>query len=293
MAGPKEIRPPAVAGLFYPADAETCRAQAQEYLAGKHSGLAAPCGAVVPHAGWICSGAIAGEAIAALRRARSKVDLVVVFAAVHTPLPLDRAALDDYAAWDTPLDAIEIAQSIRARFAGHGDWFATDFRFHRRDHAVEVELPLIRIAFPDAAVVPVEVPLIENAAEIGALSARCLADARRQPLFLASSDLTHYGPGYEFTPAGVGESALRWALRNDRRLLDRIVEMDVDGIVEEVQSHHNACGGGAIAAMLAACREFGATGAELLTHTNSHEVLSGIAPQPPTNAVGYASMVVG
>jgi len=58
-------------------------------------------------------------------------------------------------------------------------------------------------------------------------------------------------------------------------------------------ANFNACGGGAIAAMLSACRELGANEARVLHHANSYETLSVIDPQPPDNAVGYASVVVG
>jgi AmmeMemoRadiSam system protein B len=55
----------------------------------------------------------------------------------------------------------------------------------------------------------------------------------------------------------------------------------------------SACGGGAIAAMLAACRELGAMEARVLRHASSYETLRDVAPQPATNAVGYAAVVVG
>jgi AmmeMemoRadiSam system protein B len=112
-------------------------------------------------------------------------------------------------------------------------------------------------------------------------------------VFLASSDLTHYGPAYGFAPAGVGPQGLAWAKDNDRHLLDLVAAYWVERIVPEVRSRANACGGGAIAAMLSAAREFGATTAEVLRHTNSFETLAGVAPQRASDAVGYAAVVVG
>ena len=112
-------------------------------------------------------------------------------------------------------------------------------------------------------------------------------------VFLASSDLTHYGANYGLVPAGTGPAGLQWAADNDRRLLDLIAGMEVERIVPEVRKHLNACGAGAIAAMLAACREMGAAEARLVWHTNSYETLAGVAPQSPDNAVGYAAVVVG
>jgi AmmeMemoRadiSam system protein B len=81
---------------------------------------------------------------------------------------------------------------------------------------------------------------------------------------------------------------------NDRKLLDCVAAMSVERVVSEVRGRLNACGGGAIAAMLAATRERGIVEARILRHANSHQVLkeAGI-PQRPDNAVGYAAVVVG
>jgi AmmeMemoRadiSam system protein B len=305
MAGPKQgpdsVRPPAVAGTFYPADAGSCVAQARSFVEGASLEAASIghrnwIGGVVPHAGWICSGAIAGQTIAALAAASAArpVDLVVVFGAVHTPEPLDVAALDDHARWDVPGGGVELPAELERRLAeSSANLFCVDERFHHREHAVEVELPLIRVAWPHAAVLPVEVPLVDMAERIGMATARAVQRANLSAVYLASSDLTHYGPAYRFVPAGVGLGALDWARGNDRRLLQLVEDLRVERIVEEVRGRMNACGGGAIAAMLAACRAHGATGGRVLRHANSYETLSGVADYGPENAVGYASVVVG
>ena len=171
--------------------------------------------------------------------------------------------------------------------------FRVDERFHEREHAVEVELPLIQAAWPDASVLPIEVPAIDSAAAIGIATAKQLEQAGVNAVFLASSDMTHYGPSYRFTPAGIGLGALGWALSNDERLLQLVTDMTVDRIVPEVRSRFNACGGGAIAAMMAACLERGASGGAVLRHANSYETLAHVARQGPENAVGYAAVVIG
>lgn len=341
---PGRVRQPTVAGMFYPAEAEACRSAADAYVAmwrdGREAELRARSrrwiGGVVPHAGWVCSGAIAGQTIgtiAASRRrepptdvrglphrpddanaagltttdtrspdiARNEApttppDVVIVLGAVHTPLPIRVAALDDYERWAAPGSASPVLAELRAKLLDvrGRELFAVDDRFHRHEHAVEVELPLIAAAWPSSAIVPVEVPTVEQATAIGREIARLVRAMQLDALILASSDLTHYGPAYRFAPAGVGIDGLRWAKQNDRRLLDRIERLDVDGIISEVQANMNACGGGAIAAMLAACRELGAANeARVLQHANSYETLAVIEPQPPDNAVGYASVVVG
>jgi AmmeMemoRadiSam system protein B len=304
--------------MFYPADPAQCDRLARQLVggaggesqsgecAGTTSGPASGwLGAIVPHAGWIASGAIAGES---LRELAAKLPeppgLVVVFGAVHTPIELPLAALDSHECWALPGGEATVAGGLRRRLVGASELFAVDDRLHAREHAVEVELPLVRAVWPDAEVLPVEVPLIDDAAEIGRHAARQVEIARDAReisrygtatgvVFLASSDLTHYGPAYRFAPAGVGPQGLAWAKDNDRRLLDLVTALAIDRIVPEVRQRANACGGGAIVAMLSACRELGASRAALLRHANSFETLAAVHPQPPVDAVGYAAVVVG
>ena len=302
MAGPKPIslRLPAVAGMFYPGDGRQCRATAQSYL--DNAVPVAPdapsghwLGGIVPHAGWICSGAVAGQTIAALARQSGggEVNVVVIFGAIHTPLPIDAAALDSHQNWAVPGGDSAVAGELAARLARIGDLFRVDDRFHQREHAIEVELPLIQLAWPKATILPVEVPVVDGAWLIGQRTAREIAAAGLSAVYLASSDLTHYGSHYGFAPAGLGVAALSWAEENDKRLLRLVTEMSVDRIVPEVKARYNACGAGAIAAMMAACRQAGASRGQLLVHTNSYQTLAAVAPQAPDNAVGYASVVIG
>ncbi len=248
----------------------------------------------MPHAGWRCSGAIAGEAIGTLAAlATVTVELVVVFGAVHTPIEVPYAALDSHDKWELPGSFAEIAADFSRRLTGETSLFAVDDRLHDHEHAVEVELPLVRAAWPNAMVLPIEVPLTERAVEIGERTARSIEGTGLNAVFLASSDLTHYGPAYHLVTAGIGRDGLKWAKENDRRLLRIVTEGRAEQVVAEVQAHRNACGGGAIAAMLAACRVFGASRASVLRHASSYETLAAVAPQAPTDAVGYAAVVVG
>lgn len=306
MAGPKDfpVRLPAVAGRFYPGDAQACRRAAAELLhpgGGKAAEVTAGdanarrgWGGIVPHAGWVCSGAIAGQTIADLARLNRDAPprVVVVFGAVHTPLEIEQAALDSHGVWRMPGGDSRAASDLAERLAKGSPLFVTDDRFHRQEHAVEVELPLIQAAWPDAELLPIEVPLIDRAVQIGRETAQRVLSTWRNCVFLASSDFTHYGPAYRFTPAGIGREALAWAKQNDARILRVITDFTPGLIVPEVRAHANACGGGAIAAMLAACQEAGATRVTLLRHATSYETLAGKVPDDPSNAVGYAGVVV-
>lgn len=249
-------------------------------------------GGVVPHAGWVCSGAIAGEVIGTIA-ARSTPDVVVIFGAVHTPIELDRAVLSSFGQWHVPGGVSDVPADLAIEVRSSSPLFVVDDRFHLREHAVEVELPLIQRAWPRAKLLPIEVPLWQDAQQIGERTAKAVMARGQKAVYLASSDLTHYGPAYHFTPMGVGMDALKWAKENDRRLLTAIEQLKTEQIVPEVRERMNACGGGAIAAMLAACQLSGATQAKVLRHANSYETLQAVHPQRPDNAVGYAGVVVG
>ena len=300
------VRPPAVAGMFYPAEPVQCQRLARQLVFGEESAQRslgrsespAPSanwiGAIVPHAGWLASGAVAGESLRTLAAALAEPpDIVVVFGAVHTPIDLPLAALDSHARWAVPGGESTVARELGARLVERSDRFVVDDRFHAREHAVEVELPLIQAVWPRAAVLPVEVPLIDDSVELGRITAGAQQAQGARAVYLASSDLTHYGPAYGFAPAGVGPQGLNWAKDNDRRLLDLVRRLAADRVVPEVRARANACGGGAIAAMLSACLEHGATRADVLRHVNSFETLAAVAPQRPVDAVGYAAVVVG
>ena len=279
--------------MFYPTDPGRCRALAEALV--KVSEEAPPVsralGGIVPHAGWIASGAIAGQTLGTLAQGEPP-DVVVVFGAVHTPIDLPLAALESHRQWVVPGGTLEVARDLAESLERSGDLFATDDRLHVREHAVEVEAPLIRAVWPEARLLPIEVPVLDEAAEIGRRTARLLLEKGHRLVFLASSDLTHYGPSYRFVPAGIGLEGLAWAKENDRRLLKLVEGFEIEQIVPEVRSRLNACGGGAIAAMLAACQEAGGSRATVLRHASSYETLADVAPQRPVDAVGYASVIV-
>jgi MEMO1 family protein len=292
-AGEQAVRQPAVAGMFYPATDEQSSAVARQLISASPQATDVRwIGGIVPHAGWICSGAIAGLTVGTLAT-KTTPDVVVVFGAVHTPVPVDRAVLSSFRFWNVPGGESEAPPVLAEEVQSRSQRFFTDDRFHLREHAIEVELPLIKQVWPDAKLLPIEVPLIDAAIEIGEQTAKTISDAGLSAVYLASSDLTHYGPNYRFTPVGIGPEALAWAKDNDRRLLDLVTSFSVEQVVPEVRNRQSACGGGAIAAMLSACRAAGAKSAKLLRHANSFETLANVAPQTPDNAVGYSAVVVG
>ncbi len=279
------IRTPAVAGRFYPSDPQVCARLVDELLPRE---AAIPAlGGVVPHAGWVYSGSTAALAIAAV--AAAKPATVVIFGAVHTR---DRnpASVDAAGTWQTPLGDIQIDGEL-SRTLLESPLFVAAPAAHRYEHSIEVQLPILQRLLPDVRILPISVQPAETATQVGRM---CAAAARAYPRvvgFLGSSDLTHYGPAFGFEPHGRGSDGIRWAKDvNDRRLVGLIKSLDSAGIVAEAALNGNACGAGAIAALVAAMQELGATRYTELLHTCSAECCA-IEDRDQRNSVGYEAGV--
>ena len=286
-------RKPAVAGQFYPSSPEECRSEVAARLEGGGNAKAAPqgrlVGGIVPHAGWICSGTVAGEVIAAFRDAA--IDTFIVFGAVHR-LSRPQASVDARGDWQTPLGTMTIDEQLAAAVLDvSSDLLADDAQSHLLEHSIEVQLPFLQAIQPEARLLPVGVPPIDDAPAVGTIVAEQVNRLGRRVAFLGSSDLTHYGPRYGFMPAGTGRHALHWAKANDRRIIELCLKLQAECVVSEARTHCNACGSGAIAATLAAARASGANEGMLLRHTSSAEVLRDQLGST-ADAVGYAGILL-
>lgn len=294
------IREPAVAGRFYSVDRAACQSELRECLkrAARPIESAEPLdnekpilGGIVPHAGWICSGAVAARVFKTIADRRQPA-AAVVFGAIHVPHG-PTASLFDGGAWETPLGLAEVDARLASRLHGQTGLMEIDPHAHENEHSIEVEIPFIQQLLPNTLIVPIMVPPNNDAAPLGAAIGRTAKSYGADVVFIASTDLTHYGPRYGFMPHGHGGAGLRWAKDvNDRRMIDAIRAMRESEVVDEARANQNACGAGAIAATLAACKACGANRAALLEHTTSYDVLSERFPEPMSDAVGYAAMVI-
>jgi AmmeMemoRadiSam system protein B len=290
MVAGTHIRKPAVAGQFYDADPERCAAAVRRMCvpaAGPSLGVLV--GAIVPHAGWPCSGRVAGLTLATLAR-HSDARTFVLTGSVHWT-HLQDPTCDDADAWETPLGTVPVDVALRDAIAGLGGFDRRDAP-HAPEHSLEVQLPLLQLAVgPELRIVPCLVPPCPLAPGWGhALGA--LLDAWPEPVaVIASSDLTHYGTRYAFTPHGADAWGNEWAhSTNDRELLEQVGRLDAHAALDHALERGSACGGGAIALTIEACRGIGARRAVLLAHTDSRRELN----EPgATASVGYAGVVFG
>ncbi|MBL7141407.1 MAG: AmmeMemoRadiSam system protein B, partial [Planctomycetes bacterium] len=199
-------------------------------------------------------------------------------------------------AWRTPLGDVRVDDRLAGEILSRGaadNLVQANVAAHESEHSIEVQLPLIQHLFPEARIVPILVPGDGRAVALGRLVGEVIRDRRADAVCLGSSDLTHYGPMYGFTPKGMGEAALRWVRdENDRRMLDLIAGLKAEEVVPEAKDHLNACGSGAIAAALAAGRVLGATKGVIVRYTTSFDVMQERMGRADYDAaVGYPGAV--
>ncbi|HIQ01456.1 MAG TPA: AmmeMemoRadiSam system protein B [Anaerolineales bacterium] len=284
------VRRPVVAGQFYPADRAGCVRMIEECLPQRlPDGLPERIVAgVVPHAGWVYSGPTAAKVFAAIR-SHSTPDTFVLLSAMHR-WGAARPAVYTGEAWATPLGEAEVDADLAQAVLDEGAGLLVDApEAHAGEHSAEVQVPFIQHLFPGARLLPILVPPDEQAVAAGEVIAQTIAGAGKNVVVVGTTDLTHYGAMYYgFAPAGTGERALEWARANDEQVINLMLEMQAEKIVPETAAHHNACGGGAIAATVAAARTLGAQKGVLLEYTTSHHVRG---HGPATDFVGYAAVV--
>jgi AmmeMemoRadiSam system protein B len=137
-----------------------------------------------------------------------------------------------------------------------------------------------------ARIVPVGVPPSGDAMEIGKAAVEISAETGRQIRIVGSTDLTHYGPNYGFSPKGTGAAAVAWVKKdNDRRIIDALLALDPQKVIEEALTRQNACCAGAAAGAVAAGNALGSEKAELVAYATSYD------KHPDDSLVGYAGLV--
>lgn len=185
------IRPAAVAGQFYPADPRALRAQIDSLIAAAQPlDLERPPKAViVPHAGYIYSGAVAAHAYAALAPLRQRIRRVVLLGPAHR-MPVHGFALPAAQALATPLGVVPVARADWQALQCRAD-VVVDDRPHAFEHCLEVQLPFLQTALERFELVPLLVGGASEAAVADVLGTLWGGD---ETLIVISSDLSHYQP---------------------------------------------------------------------------------------------------
>jgi hypothetical protein len=272
------MRYPAVAGSFYPGTEEGLREEIQrlfgagpEEMVPRSERLGVPLGLILPHAGYIYSGAVAAQGFRAAAR-YGVPEVVVILGTNHTGYG-GEITVPDPEPWLTPLGEVPVAEELLREIEGLPG-VVRDRRAFTREHSVEVQLPFLQYLFRKVPFVPAVV-LTQDRETIEEFSAGLAKLVKGRGVWIvASSDFTHYEPH-------------QVATEKDKAALKEILELDLDGFLRVVEEHRiSICGIGAIGIVVAAARALGLGHAELLDYRTSGEV-SGYTAE----VVGYAAVL--
>ena len=280
------IRKAELAGSWYPGGKTDCLGNIEEF-----SNADVPCpddaesivGGIVPHAGWYFSGQIACNVIKRLNIGEEP-DTCIIFGR-HMHPGSDNIIMKE-GQWATPIGVIQIDAGFAARLTDEFNFTVeTDSRYEQ-DNTIELQLPFIKYFFHRTRIVPVSLPPKTASLEIARRVAEISKDMGRRSVVLGSTDLTHYGYNYGYTPQGVGEDAVEWVKNvNDKRIVDLMVAMDGEDIIQESLKNHNACCPGAAGAAVEAAKILGAKKGGKIAYSTSYDI------RPDSSFVGYAGIV--
>ncbi len=188
------IRPPAVAGMFYPGQADQLQRQLDDMFIHTDDPVHPWRAALVPHAGWVYSGRIAA---AVLRRIRFPAR-VIILCPKHHPGGSEWAVAP-YDRWEFPGGRIQSDRPLAERLAKEIAGWHLDERPHIREHAIEVQLPLLARAAPNARVVGVTIGRCDLAScqQFADGLTRVLQECDEPILLIVSSDMNHFATDAE------------------------------------------------------------------------------------------------
>jgi MEMO1 family protein len=267
------IRHPSVAGRFYPGNPDVLRKDLHIYLSQRGPSEAlSVLGCIVPHAGYMYSGHVAGAVFSEVKIP----EVCVVMCPNHTGMGRPLAIMSE-GAWETPLGDVPIDEKFAAALKQRCPLLEEDSTAHRAEHAAEVELPFLQVRQPKLRIVPIALGTRnpETLEELGNALAETIVAEQAPALIIASSDMNHY------------ESDAVTRIK-DQSAIDPILRLDARALYEVV-AHQNVsmCGFGPAMAMLIAASRLGATTARVVKYATSGDI-SGDRDL----VVGYAGIVV-
>lgn len=269
------MRAAAVAGHFYPLEAEALQTMVSDCLlrAKQHVKKMGAFGGICPHAGYQYSGTAAAVTYSSIREMKTAHTIVVMGPNHSGSGSLLSLSLED---WETPLGEIGNNTELGKLIQKSAKYLDFDERAHMMEHSVEVQLPFIQVLNPKARIVPICMmdQSLEASADLGKALFNAISGYKKGVVVIASSDFSHYVPP-------------ETAKRNDMAAVSFITGMDPEGFQRRAAGHDwSICGYGPIAALLEYAKRMRCRKGEMLYYTNSGEYGG-----ERDSVVGYASIV--
>ncbi|QUC64220.1 MEMO1 family protein [Nitrosopumilus sp. K4] len=274
-----QIRTPAVAGMFYPGEKNELKQSIKESFLHKFGpGKFPPSndrkkifGIICPHAGYMYSGPIACQSFYAI--SSDIPELFIIIGPNHWGVGSNVATMKD-CKWETPLGQVEVDSDTAEKISKITNIIEIDSFAHSREHSLEVQIPFLQEMASNFKIVPIS--LIDQRKDVSIEIGKSIAKIAKEKktMIVGSSDFTHYEPN-------------EFAHEQDLALIEPILELDVDRFYEILQERNvSACGYGAIASTMVACKELGATKGELLKYATSGDITG-----DKSSVVGYGSII--
>jgi len=265
------LRLPAVSGAFYPAEAHALTALIHKYAPPNSPSERKDVRAcLVPHAGYIYSGAVAGAVFAHI----SLPKRIIILGVRHFPYGEDAAMLSR-GAWRTPLGDALIDADLAARVSNSCELLLEDPVAHESEHSLEVQIPFLQVLDPGFTFVPIALGTLDYNAlvEVGKALGKILTE-ETDVLLLTTTDLNHYE----------NQST---TMHKDNLAIEKILQLDPAGLYDVChQEKISMCGLGPTVTMLTALRQVGATNATLVKHATSADY-----SHDTRKVVGYAGFL--
>lgn len=229
-------------------------------------------GAVIPHAGYIYSGHVAGAIYSRITIPHRTIILCPNHTGFGVPLSIMRNG-----EWKTPMGTLRIDSEMSDALIAANPELEEDAEAHRSEHAIEVQLPFLQFIKSETTLVPIAVGIsnFDALERLGKSIGEVVARIDPTTLIIASSDMNHY------------ESDAITRVK-DAHAIEPLLKLDARGLHETVRRERiSMCGVGPTTAMIVAARILGATRAELVKYATSAEVSKDFE-----RVVGYAGVIV-
>ena len=266
------VRHPCVSGQFYEENAERLREQVKGCLPKEPKQKREAEALVVPHAGLMYSGKVAGEVYASI----SWPPTVLFLGPNHTgegkPVSLSTAAK-----WRTPLGDVEVDRELARILLDHAPELEEDDEAHRLEHSLEVQLPFLQFLSRQTKIVPIAVGFSapERYKTFGHHLAKATEESQKKVMVIASSDMTHYESHHD-------------AMEKDLYAVQAILAVDPDLLAKRVEERHiSMCGVAPTLAMLSYVRRRFRAQGELIRYQTSGDVTG-----DRSSVVGYAGILI-
>ena len=278
----EQVRSPAVAGSFYPREANELNKLLRECFVthplgprGEEFPSPSLLGGMVPHAGYIYSGPCAAHFYSGLEK---NVGCVILLGVNHRGVGA-KVALSPADYWQTPLGKVKVDHGLAGPIKDRINFLAEDERSHFQEHSIEVQIPFLQRVLGEFTFLPVSISYLseQECAQLGQAIAHVYQTEmamKKRTVLIASSDLSHYLSPDETE-------------RLDRLAVDQILDLNPVGLLRTVErANISMCGVLPTAVLLFAAKALGAKGARLLKHCHSGDAA------PMNEVVGYASVAV-